>query len=127
MRRAAGHAENSAMLALDVSLPAATQLRQHALGVHLRRALPDACLSVSAGAKSGVEACDAPWAPGGFVTDLKTAVRLALGGPLATALGAELASDAPVRQRSGFLVCSLPHGHRAPGAGQPAGQPAQSD
>lgn len=98
LHRDAGHAGNSAVLALDVSLPAATQLRQHALGLHLRRALPGACASAGAGAKCGPGACDAPWAPGGFVTDLKAAVRLALGGALASALGAQLAFDAPVRQ-----------------------------
>lgn len=104
MRRDAGHAGNSAALALDMSLPAATQLRQHALGLHLRRALPGACASAGAGARSGAGAPDAPWAPGGFVMDLKTAVRLALGGALAAALGAQLASDAPVREglQTGF-------------------------
>ena len=100
MRRDAGHADNSAVLALDMSLPAATQLRQHALGLHLRRALPGACSGAGGGARSGAGASDAPWAPGGFVTDLKTAVRLALGGALASALGAQLSSDAPVRKGS---------------------------
>ena len=104
MCRDAGHGGNSAVLALDMSLPAATQLRQHALGLHLRRALPGACASTGAGARSGAGASDAPWAPGGFVTDLKTAVRLALGGALAAALGAQLASDAPVREGSQKIV-----------------------
>ena len=113
MCRNAGHGDNSAVLALDMSLPAATQLRQHALGLHLRRALPGACASTGAGARSGAGASDALWAPGGFVTDLKTAVRLALGGALAAALGAQLASDAPVRKglQVGFSTVSSVSGN----------------
>ncbi|KAK9830622.1 hypothetical protein WJX81_006632 [Elliptochloris bilobata] len=102
--RAAGHAGTSATLALDMSLPAATQARQHALALHLRRALPGACSGAGTEAKSGAGGCgDAPWAPSGFVTDLKAAVRLALGGPLAAALGVKLASDAPVRMGLAFV------------------------
>jgi len=95
MRRASGHGEALAALALDLSLPAATQLRQHTLALHLRRALPDARAGAAAGAGGG--GAEAPWAPGGFVTDLKVAARLALGPLMAAELGAGLASDAPVR------------------------------
>ncbi len=94
--RASGHGEALAALALDLSLPAATQLRQHALALHLRRALPGA-RAAGVGAGAGGGGAEAPWAPGGFVTDLKAAARLALGQPVAAALGAALASDAPVR------------------------------
>lgn len=92
-----GHDATSETLALDITLPAATQLRQHALGLHLRRALPGAYSDAGAGIKSGAGGSEAPWAPGGFVTDLKTAVRLTLGAPLSAKLGMQLASNAPVR------------------------------